>query len=50
MHAVPSFVGELYPSKHEQLKDEGVTQFPVHQVLMPHLFWHVLADQNKCDT
>ncbi len=33
----PSLVGERKLSKHEQVKDEGVAQFPVHQVLTPHL-------------
>jgi hypothetical protein len=43
--AFPLLVGELNPSKHKQVRNEGVAQFPVHQVLTPHWFWHVLTDQ-----
>jgi hypothetical protein len=37
------FVGELKPLKHEQLREDGVNQFPVHQVLTPHVALHVFA-------
>ena len=41
---LPSLVGDACPSTHAHVRDEGVAQSPVHQVLMPHLSWHVLTD------
>jgi hypothetical protein len=32
---------------HEQVRDEGAAQFPVHQVLTPHWFWQALANIMK---
>jgi hypothetical protein len=46
-HVLPSLVGEIYPSKQEQVRDEGVAQSPVHHVLTPQCFSHALAAQMK---
>ncbi len=47
VHALPLFAGEVKPSKHEQVRDEGVAQSPLHQVLTPHWLWQVMAEQIK---
>ncbi len=47
VQALPSLVGELYPSMHEQVRDEGKAQSPVQKLLTPHLSWHALTDQSK---
>ncbi len=41
------FVGEPKPLKHEQLREDGFNQFPVHQVLTPHVVLHTLAAQTR---